>query len=87
MKSNPYASAINRYFQIATGALGSVASLTIVVTSLVSRSTPGLTRRTAYQSWTAAINPTQYWFSIGFWIIVSLVMARIAWKAYREWDA
>ena len=87
MKRNPYTSAINRYFQIATGALGSAASLTIVITSLVSRSAPGLTRNTVYQRWTATDNPTQYWFSIGFWIIVSLVMASIAWKAYREWDA
>jgi hypothetical protein len=87
MKDNPHTSALNRWFQLATGALGSAASLTIVITSLVSRRAPGLTRRTVYQSWTAADNPTQYWFSIGFWIIVSLVMSRIAWKAYREWDA
>jgi hypothetical protein len=87
VNGNPYGSAINRWFQVVAGALGSAAALAIVIGSLLAHRAPGLTRWTAYQRWSATDNPVQFWFLIGFWLIACAVMARVSWKAYREWDA
>jgi hypothetical protein len=86
MPENPYSAAATRWTLIVLGLLGSILSGMWVVSVLIRGSTDGCFSRVCVQdrTWTAAHDPTQFWFYVLFWLVVAILMGRTAWKAWRD---
>jgi hypothetical protein len=86
MRENPYSVAAARWAMIALGIVGLSGAGILVITTLVKGSTSGCFTRNCISTrvWSAASDPTQFWFYVFFWSAAAILMGRMAWKAWRD---
>jgi hypothetical protein len=86
MPENPYSAAATRWALIVLGSLGFIGSAILAVGTLVKGSTDGCFSRVCIsnRTWTAAQDPTQFWFYVVIWSAVAVLMGRMAWNAWRD---
>ena len=85
MQENPYSAAICRFFLIAGGSIGSVVFVSLIIWSLATGHVPAMSRGgTAGPGYYAAINPSQFWFSLFLYAIMALASGWTARCAYRQ---
>lgn len=86
MSNNPYTAGISRIFGIVVAGLGSLACLLAVMGSFLSGNALGFGRRAAAlgSGYTAAADPSQFWFGILFYSLVGLALGWIAVRSYRS---
>ncbi|HVI57757.1 MAG TPA: hypothetical protein VM619_02635 [Luteimonas sp.] len=84
MPNNPYAEAVERWFSIVIGVLGSITCLLVVVLSFIRGTAPGFGRRhVTAPIYTLADNPSQFWFGVLVYAAAAAIFGWIAWRAYR----
>lgn len=86
MPNNPYAAAASRIFGIVLYSIGCLVCLGSVVRSLRCGAALAFDRGipSAGTSYTAAANPSQFWFGIVAYALVGMALGWLAWRTYRS---
>jgi len=85
MPKNPYSAAAVRWSLIVLGLLGAIGGSIVAGSALMKGSASGCftVRCISTRTWTAAADPTQFWFYVLFWLVLAILMGRMGWKEWR----